>query len=254
MQLGADPEFILVRGRSPYSAIGLVGGSKIEPLKVKHGALQEDNVLAEINIAPARDENHWNFNLVSVMRQLREKLPKRINISKLASANYHESQLHPEKAKTFGCDPDFNAWEGVKNKLPPLPFPGFRTAGGHVHVGIDGLSIDAKYALIRCMDTVIGLQSVILDKDSMRRKLYGKAGSMRDKYYGVEWRTPSNFWVFEAYSRRWMFNAAMYCAENFKDIRTAPDVAIIINENLVKEAAVYLKFMGRDFPIHKGAN
>ena len=45
------------------------------------------------------------------------------------------------------------------------------------------------------MDFFLGLPSVLYDADTERRKLYGKAGAMRYKPYGVEYRTLSNAWL-----------------------------------------------------------
>lgn len=255
--IGNDVEFILTRNKTPYSAIGLIGGSKDFPLKVKKGALQEDNVLAEINIMPARTPRAWETNITTVIAQLKDKLPKGISLSTKASARYNANQLCHPKALEFGCDPDYNAWTGEVNR-PPSVNTNFRSAGGHVHIGIDNLSQANKLKLIRCMDTIIGLQSVILDKDTDRKKLYGKAGAMRYKPYGVEWRTPSNFWVFSEYTRKWMFLAALFSATNIENTtllsHVKQEVVNIINNSDTNEAKNYLRHISRaipSVPIHK---
>jgi hypothetical protein len=38
-----------------------------------------------------------------------------------------------------------------------------------------------------------------------RRKLYGGAGAYREKDYGFEYRTLSNFWVFDPKLTKWAF-------------------------------------------------
>ena len=45
------------------------------------------------------------------------------------------------------------------------------------------------------MDYTLGLDSLLLDSDTRRRSMYGRAGSFRFKEYGIEYRTLSNFWI-----------------------------------------------------------
>lgn len=57
------------------------------------------------------------------------------------------------------------------------------------------------------MDLYLGVPSVILDSASKdRRLLYGKAGCFRNKPYGVEYRSLSNFWAFERKYINWIFD------------------------------------------------
>lgn len=244
--IGHDVEVILVTdtGR-PTSAIGLIGGTKAFPRPVTWGALQEDNVLAEINITPADTYKKWENYTTKVLQQLASILPRTHIISDKASAFYPMQELLSPQAKEFGCDPDFNAWTGQENPRPRLSkrFKNLRSAGGHIHIGLPGLSVDAKYTLIRVLDMVGGLQATLLDKDVQRKTLYGKAGAMRIKPYGVEWRTPSNFWLFTKESRAWAYTMAQYCARNFTTLSKliSPEVEQIINNNALIEARLYLR-------------
>lgn len=56
--------------------------------------------------------------------------------------------------------------------------------------------------IIKMFDAYIGLVSVLLDNDTQknRRKIYGKAGDYREKPYGLEYRTLSNFYLFDRQS------------------------------------------------------
>jgi len=56
------------------------------------------------------------------------------------------------------------------------------------------------------MDLFLGVPSVLIDDGKERKKLYGKAGAYRYKPYGVEYRTLSNFWVFEPGLIDWVWN------------------------------------------------
>jgi hypothetical protein len=93
----------------------------------------------------------------------------------------------------FGCEPDFNAWTNKENLPPIVPKPGMRSAGGHIHVE----TALPKLEVIKAMDVTIGLASIFMDKGKDRRKFYGKPGAFRPKIYGVEYRVPSNFWIFK---------------------------------------------------------
>ncbi len=45
------------------------------------------------------------------------------------------------------------------------------------------------------MDLFIGITSLFLDDDNLRRSMYGKAGCFRNKSFGVEYRVVRNFWI-----------------------------------------------------------
>lgn len=255
--IGNDVEFILTRGDSAVSVIGMIGGTKRDPLPCKLGALQEDNVVAEINIHPAKTRAEWERNITTVVKELQKKLPDGIKISKAASEIFSPDELAHPQAQEFGCEPDMNAWVQRENKFKKLSgeLARLRSAGGHVHVGIDLKTVLDGFSLIKCMDTFIGLQAVIVDHDIRRKLLYGKAGAMRFKPYGVEWRTPSNFWVHSKAGRRWMFDSAKFCAENFLDLQsfyTLTDVPRIINSNSKEKAMRLLRKMSKSvsFPLH----
>lgn len=66
---------------------------------------------------------------------------------------------------------------------------------GHIHIGYDESSFDKSINIIRALDLFLGVPSIILDTDTLRRELYGKSGAFRIKNYGVEYRVLSNFWI-----------------------------------------------------------
>ena len=49
--------------------------------------------------------------------------------------------------------------------------------------------------LVRALDLSVGLFEVAITGKSPRRDFYGRAGDFRMKEYGIEYRTPSNFWT-----------------------------------------------------------
>lgn len=83
---------------------------------------------------------------------------------------------------------------------------------GHIHIGFDktGMTTEEEdetvEKLVKAMDMTVGLKSLFLDKDDKRKELYGKAGCFRFKEYGMEYRTPSNFWIATDELIAWAWN------------------------------------------------
>lgn len=220
IRIGADPEVIIATQMGmPKSIIGMIGGTKEEPLPVLKGALQEDNMLAEFNIDPASSPSDFSENITTVMNILRQRVPEYI-LSPLASVEYslHDIMEGGEKAISFGCDPDMNAWALGQNEPPDGNSTNLRTAGGHIHVGLAHLDKSQVFHSVRMMDYFLGIPSVLLDNDKRRRELYGKAGSFRFKPYGFEYRTLSNFWIFSEELREWAFNNTCKAMSNLEEI------------------------------------
>lgn len=230
--IGCDPEVMVadIKTNSMATAIDVLGGSKDKPLKVKKGAVQEDNVLAEFNIDPASTKLEFVGNINVVMRQLRGMLKARgLRPVYLASHSFKPEVLSHPKAWLFGCDPDFNAWlDGEVNIAPYSVNPYLRTAGGHIHVGWDNPTEQERLNVIRWMDLFIGVPSIILDSDITRRELYGKAGAYRPKSYGAEYRVVSNFWIKSPALMRWVYDMTKRAVEHKDDISVVQDAEIII--------------------------
>lgn len=196
--VGADPELFVSDNGKLVSCHGLLPGTKAEPHRVERGAVQVDGMAAEFNIDPAADEEEFITNLNTVQNALRELLGGR-TLEAIPVANFGAEyiQSQPHEARELGCEPDFNAWkDGAINPKPNADTP-FRTASGHVHLGWkeDSLSFDEAITVTKQMDFFLGLESLFWDHDMERRKLYGRAGCMRPKTYGVEYRVLSNAWL-----------------------------------------------------------
>ena len=209
--IGSDIEFVFTRGGIPVSAIGKIGGSKLHPLLVENGNLQEDNVLPEIAVDPAYSPEEFAHNINHVRQQL-DYIGNQFGLIHeiRSSVHFPEIELDHPLAKEFGCDPDINAYTGVINEVNAADAGNLRTCGGHVHVSYSEKDDwdTSRQELIQWMDVFLGLPSVLIDKDKERRTLYGKAGAYRHKEYGVEYRSLSNFWVQSDEMIKWVYEQA----------------------------------------------
>ena len=212
--IGTDPEvFLFDADTEKYiSAIGLVGGTKKHPRKVKKGAVQEDNVLAEYNIDPASNNQEFLENIRTVEEEL-QKIVGKLELHKVSSVHMPEDQLAHPLAKVFGCESDWNAWDMGVNPAPASSSaPRLRTASGHVHLDITDDSPMAKVNVVRLFDYRVALPLTALDPDKERRTLYGRAGDFRNTKYGVECRVPSNYWLRSDELILWMWEEARFCS------------------------------------------
>lgn len=253
ISLGCDPEIFCTNAEGNFkSAIDTFGGSKNMPLMLPIGdgyAVQEDNVALEFNIPPADSGDVFVNSINTVINYLSDVAAQHFGLqfSKESGVLFPLDQLQDIRALEFGCDPDFNAWTGKKNPRPSAVDPTLRSAGGHVHVGLDnssGLTRGDKCRLIRLMDLHLGIPSVVMDNGDLRKELYGKAGAMRFKNYGVEYRTLSNFWVFSGVMNRWVWDATERAVEDFECGRDVADreelITGIINNNNKKAASAMI--------------
>lgn len=210
--LGADPEFFLadVRTGGVIPACGLFGGEKgnaipIPGLDVKGFGYQEDNVMLEFNIPPTTSPSIFAKHISSAMTRLRKFIQDKdasLVIDKESARLFRMDQLQHPKAREFGCSPDFNAYAQGAPFEPVNPAvlmegedAAWRFAGGHIHIGYDRKDVP-DFVVAAFADVFIGLNLVPLDFQGYRRTYYGTPGRYRPTPYGIEYRTPSNFWLF----------------------------------------------------------
>jgi hypothetical protein len=202
---GCDPELFVKNAKGVHvSAAGLIPGTKESPHAVEFGAVQVDGMAAEFNIEPVDNFKDWNHHIEKVMEQLGAMLPKGYTLDAVPSVTFDKKVFDkaPDEARQLGCSPDFDAWTGDVNPPPHDPDnPCLRCAGGHIHVGwrktgdIDLQHVMACRDFGKQLDWFLGGWALKMDQDALRRRLYGKAGSIRYKEYGMEYRVLSNFWV-----------------------------------------------------------
>lgn len=208
--VGTDLEVFGRSGEHHVALCGKIGGSKEAPLQLpdmpRGFMVQEDNVSLEFNIPPVDNASGFVRN-ISQMRVRVTMILDSLGLvpSIQSSVSFDKEELTHPNALVFGCESDYNAWTKRENEKPRAKDASLRTAGGHVHVGTE--TIDMLDG-IKYMDLFLGVPSILLDdspSSERRRELYGKAGAMRPKPYGFEYRTLSNFWMFDDKLINWVF-------------------------------------------------
>lgn len=210
--LGADPElfFCGIVGGEPVPMCGKVGGTKMKPKRLPGMGvgycIQEDNVMVEFNIPPARSITtfcqHIQTGLAGVEEYVR-KLHPNLHISTKCAELFRVSDLAETKgAMEFGCSPDFDSYNNSEPnpKINPISLiegkNAWRFAGGHIHFAYSQKI--PHFVIANLMDAFVGLRMVPYDKQGKRRTMYGTAGRFRPTSYGIEYRTLSNSWIFHS--------------------------------------------------------
>jgi hypothetical protein len=221
MRLGADPEvFLKDQSGKHISAIGFINADKWHPLQIEgmpQGfTLQEDNVALEYGIPPASSAGEFISHIQDVMEMSRKWVPT-LSFSKLSCTIFDKDQMAHPAAHIFGCEPDWNSWTGKTNRKPKPPHEYMRSAGGHVHVEteLDPMTTSCY------MDLYLSVPAVFMDPTGAARKVaYGRAGACRPKPYGVEYRSLSNFWIFEKSLIQWVWDETFRALNSTVDIRS----------------------------------
>lgn len=263
--IGTDPELFLKDESGRYvSAHDLIPGSKHQPHRVERGALQPDGVAAEFNTDPAATADEFLANIDQVIEQLEstfKTLRPDLTIAITPTATFEKEYFDglPMVATILGCTPDYNAYTGGENDPPSTTEP-FRTGSGHIHVGWGrGFKPNHKEHFEKCrlmvkqLDTVLYVSSLLWDSDDKRRTLYGKIGCFRPKVYGVEYRPLSNSYLQSKEIQRSVFEITKRCSELFlnegvalfEDTYAAEIVNKIINGKVpsINEIDEYLRYM-----------
>jgi hypothetical protein len=214
--LGADPEVFLKNEEGQVvPAYKFIKGTKNKPEKVSKDieglAIQYDNVSAEYCIPACSSLEDWlkhhNFMLDYIRETIAE--PNGLGVFALPSVYIEPKTTRDPIAMEAGCDPDFNVYTQEANIKPDITETLLRSGGGHIHIGYSKPTTELNSQLIMAMDLFLGVPSVLIDKDIERKQLYGQAGCFRDKKYGVEYRSLSNFWLQDNGLMTWAWQATM---------------------------------------------
>lgn len=258
--VGSDPEVFVtnIKTGEIVSAIGLIPGTKDEPFNIEGGcAIQTDNVMCEFCVPPTNNATQLYASIQLALATLDSMLPENIKTTIIASATLDQKYLNNKQAKTFGCDPDFNVYTLSPNVAPDSR-GNLRSAGGHIHVGYENPDWEMNLKIVRAMDLFLGIPSILLDEDTERKKMYGKAGAYREKPYGVEYRVLSNFWIKTEESIAWAVRQTLKAVEfaseeDYLDDETSMEIQLAINNQdlnlackLAKKFNIILDFQNKE--------
>lgn len=153
----------------------------------------------------------------------------------------------------FGCNPESIAWlDGDELLTPSLSMP-VRSAGGHIHLGASNIystfqtkdvlfDKSNKIKLVKLMDLLVALPTLLIspqkDREKQRRNIYGKAGSFRNKKYGIEYRVLSPYFTSDkklmqmilALSRNCVAQIGMGLFDEYMERIDTEKLIIAINE------------------------
>lgn len=196
--IGSDPEFFVVKTNTNelVPSYTVLGGDKDHQLPMKCGSTYQcDNVLAELNIKPADNAEAFKNNTREAYAELNDILSEyKCSLSPgKVTAKIPINWLKDKRAMVFGCEPDYDCWfhDNIVG-IDPTTIGKLRTAGGHIHIGIEEVDI---LAFARTLDVYLGIGLMVQGRQNVRRTLYGQAGRFRTKPYGLEYRVPDNQWV-----------------------------------------------------------
>lgn len=253
--IGADPELFIVNEKTNkvISSIGLIPGEKGNaylPKGFKRGfGVQIDNILAEFNIPPVKNKKDFVAHNMA-MKQYINDFVKNVNpdygVQCVASRMVDDDQLQDPIAKMFGCCPDYNAYTESQNEAPEGDATNLRSTGFHIHIGYNNPNVIDSVNLVKWMDTIVGVASVLLDPDTERRKLYGKAGCFRLTNYGVEYRVLSGYFLGSEELLETIYDLTMkaisFYFSGFENYNSDEVVDCINNLNKEKAVKILEKF------------
>lgn len=207
LTIGSDPELMLAKNGNIVSAIPVLEHGKYDKIDLGNDyCVYYDNTMVETNVPPASTKKKFLNNIRETFKRINSILEESYEILAVPSHSFTKEECRHYDAIEAGCQPEFCAYE-EDMCVPPSFKDTFRSAGGHVHIGRsdymdvdEGFLIDmkSKIEIIRAMDLFLGIPMVLIDNSEAsikRKELYGRGGRFRPTPYGVEYRTPSNFWL-----------------------------------------------------------
>lgn len=226
--IGSDPEVFITLENNIISADRLFPDSNRDNPIYNDGiiSIHRDNALLEYTHNPVSNIDDWvkiHDRALSIIRN--EILdPKYFSISPL-----QEAKVIDVTDYEIGCIEDeciYKGYCGVDKFIDET-----RTAGGHIHISRKDINTRSKNIIIKMLDIELSIKAILENREPLnsRRQLYGKAGTYRYKKNKniLEYRTPSNYWIFTEKDRRWVFEKVKYVLQNYKKFESdIPEIVI----------------------------
>ncbi len=161
-----------------------------------------DGFQAEYTTTPHFSLDLATDSLASGLRGIRDaaraKFPNaRLSLRSVFDLSQETLETACEEHVAFGCMPSINAY-GLAVNMPPARYVSFRSAGGHIHLGLGAMDRETAIPLVKSLDNILGVACVSLfaNIDNPRRRImYGLPGEFRLPTHGVEYRPLSNAWL-----------------------------------------------------------
>lgn len=225
LTLGADPEFFVFKKDDPsygvVPACGLFGGTKRNPVMLSpNGGYLEDGAAVEFNVAPASSFSELRNRIFEHVTLFKNRFPE-YEIYGPSAASFDPKLLKSTpQLQVIACEADLYAY-GLRNKPQINKFGHRRFAGGHIHIGIDPWPENlSKKAVIQYLDAVLYYRCIrVHGANIYRYAFYGYPGLYRETSYGVEYRSPDNWW----------------CNPNYGKVGVVGDVVIPMWDNVIEE-------------------
>jgi hypothetical protein len=224
---GADPEVFVVdadKNCIPPAALKEDFGMKFvnEKTIIDGGewSIVEDGAATEINLIPSNETEVISDRLNKALNELTGVMKKTFDLDVMVFptvgfdvTKYWEGRGEEfQDCVRFGCDPDLDIYSGEYSTEISADNVPERYGGGHIHMQAPkdnvGLFDETYYHTTLLMDLIVGNSAVAfkrpdltwIDAEKKRLKYYGRPGKIRLQEYpdgtkGIEYRTPSNFWI-----------------------------------------------------------
>ena len=232
VSIGSDPECFVFAGEELVPAFTFLPSKEAAETRVYWDGFQAE----WSHPAPHRDiYTHRNWTRAAMERLLR--ITKEKNIENATISTRNVVPVETEGLRTeyvmLGCKPSMNAY-GLHGNDPGDPYElKIRFSGGHIHLGIPGLTNAMRVRVVKVLDAILGVYSTVLfdyenhGMGANRRLYYGLPGEYRPTKYGLEYRVLSSAWLQSPQLHDTIFNLAIASANfamsrNYKKWKAGP--------------------------------